>query len=194
MRKYNKIAFIENGKRIKKLYEFRELIIKYFENIELYGLEIIENEKAEAYRSEINKNIEEIKNIVSAAGLNNLYEIYIPIKGIKESINIIENIFTIISYLSYDRNEIERHKNILLDFIDRAIGVYENNKIKAFIRLFNPLFWIYCLVVKPIFYIISIVFNIDEDDFESSHIGKIMDLIIKILTLVSMIKEMFLFR
>jgi len=74
----------------------------------------------------------------------------------------------------------------VLDWIDRSIGVYENDKRRAFIRTFNPFFWLGLLVD----YIVAIPFSLlakagfNRTKIEDSFIGRIAKFVLYVVTLL----------
>lgn len=135
MRKYNKILFFENKRRIKKLDRFRELVANFYKNCE-YDRGLIENEEASRARTEINKEMVEIHDVVMAARLVPVLK-WIPpatIGGYSQNIDLILNVFHLWEYEIDEEN--------VFDYVERAIGVYEKNKRSSLLRLFNPFFYL----------------------------------------------------
>jgi len=149
---YKKISIWENRKRLKLLNEFRNLVITYFNNIESDLFNLRENQQAIEARRKINLLIDKVHFIIRSAGILPLMYYSPPpaVGGLAGNIDLIYNIFNLYRF------KIE--PQYLLDFIDRAIGIYENDKFNALLRTLNPLFWI-SLILD---YIVSLPFKFVE--------------------------------
>jgi len=181
---FNKRTIIGNIYCQRQLIEFRNSVIDYFNNCE-YGdyltRDFSENDKARCLRSTLNRNLLSIQDIVYYADVTS-HIIYTPppiVGGYVQNINLISNIFHLYQY------EIE--PKYLLDFIDRAIGVYKNDQIKSLLRTFNLFFWIGILLD----FIVSAPFKllgragISTKEIEESNLGKIAKLILYITSLAA---------
>ena len=129
MRHYTKILRWENAKRLSKLMEFRKLIIEYFNNHRNTNV-------ADVARSKINRYMNKVHSIVVQSGINPIYTWRAPpiAGGYSAKIDLIINIFNLDDYFTeYD---------LVLDLIDRSIGIYESNAKRARFRIFNPFFYI----------------------------------------------------
>ena len=169
---FKKITIWGNCKRVKLLVEFRSLVVNYFNNLKHsdYGLEVHENEKAKQVRREINMNLDKMYSIIISAGVNpTIY--YSPppaVGGFAGDIDLIHNIFRLHNFQIAPQG--------LLDYIERAIGIYENDKINALLRTVNPLFWIGLILD----YIASLPFKVigkigfNQKKIESSIMGRII--------------------
>jgi len=133
---YTKILPWENKRRLGRLAEFRALVIEYFNNssAERMGVERIEEPEAEEARVKINRMMDEVHDIILYAGVKPWIR-YIPppaVGGYIQNIDLVQNIFNL--------HRFQIAPNNLLDFVDRAIGIYENNSGPAFRRAINPFF------------------------------------------------------
>ena len=126
MRHYTKILVWENNRRLKKLIDFRKLVIVYFNNsrIEWIMDPRVEEEVAQEARSNINLSLNDVQSIILQTGIGRN----------SANINLIDNIFNL--------NEFQIDSRLVLDKIDRAIGVYQSIQKKACARAFNPLFYV----------------------------------------------------
>jgi hypothetical protein len=135
---YTRILPWENNKRIEKLAEFRGLVIEYFNNsrVEWMADERIEKPQAEQARIKINRMMDKIHETIMYAGINPSVRYTPPpaVGGYIQNVDLVQNIFNM--------HRFHIAPNNLLDFIDRAIGIYENNARAAFLRAINPLFYI----------------------------------------------------
>ena len=129
MRHYTKILVWENNKRLKKLKYFRELIIEYFNNH-------TNTVAANMARKKINRSMNLVHSIVLQSGTNPIYTWRAPptAGGYSAKIDLISNIFNLDDYFT--------EYELVLDLIDRSIGIYESNAKSALIRIFNPFFYV----------------------------------------------------
>ena len=138
MRYYTKILPWENSRRLHRLAEFRALVMQYFSNSYAYWRadERIEEPLAEEARVKINRIMDETHDIVLYSGVAPILRYTPPraIGGYIVDIDLIQNIFHLHRY--------EINANNLLDFVDQAIGIYENNTRPAIFRAINPLFYL----------------------------------------------------
>jgi len=168
---YNRIPIWENKKRLKLLYEYRELVVTYFNNVEFVrgypSAEPIENETAQGARVEINRVLGEVREALHSAGLRPVIRYTPPpmIGGDIQRIDITLNMFNL-RYYSISHNR-------LIDFVDIAIGRYGKDSKRAWIRTLNPFYWVGCVFD----YIAGLPFALldrigfDSDKAESSIIG-----------------------
>jgi len=183
MNYYKRIPIWENRKRVDFLVEFKKLVCDYFNNVSRadWSLNIIENETAKQTRSKINMKLHKAHFIVVAAGVNSSV-FYTPppaVGGLAGNIDVILNIFHLCFY-RIDSQE-------ALDIIDRAIGIYEDDKKNSLFRTFNPFFWL-GLVLD---YIVSLPFKIlgkiglNQEKIETSIVGKVIKGILYLITIVA---------
>lgn len=146
MRNFKKIPIWENRRRVQLLNEFKTEVAEYSLNMSTKHTleseavpsydENVEN-KIQTVRSSINKKSKEVNDIIIASNVS-VFVHYTPspaIGGMAINIDVIDNIFNLHNY------DIElRH---VIDITEQSIGVYERDKIRAWIRSFNPLFWFY---------------------------------------------------
>lgn len=170
MRPCKKITLWENRKRAKLLIDFRGLVVTYFDNLEhsRFGLGVRENEEARQVRSKINMSLHKIHSVIISAGVNPIIYYSPPpaVGGLTENIDLMHNIFNL--------HRFKIGPQELLDFMDRAIGIYENDRLNALLRTINPLFWLGLILD----YIVSLPFKVigkigfDQKKIESSIMGK----------------------
>lgn len=171
MKFYTKITVWENKRRLKKLSEFRDLVLRYFNNsrVEWMVDERIEEEEAQRARVEINRVMDEIHHIILYSGINPSLRYTPPpaLGGYIQNVDLIQNVFHI--------HRFEILPNNVLDFIDRAIGIYESNHGRALARTFNPLFYlgiVFDWVAElPFVFIGRLGFN--REKAESSIVGRL---------------------
>ena len=183
MRFYNKIPVWENSRRLKKLYEFRELILQYFNNSrsEWMADGRIEEDEARTARVAINRSMDEVHYIVLYSGISPSI-IWTPapaVGGYRQNIDLIQNIFNLQAF-RVDPNKI-------LDFLDRSIGIYESNRIPSLLRALNPFFYIGlvldALVETP--FIVIGKLGLNREKAEGSLIGRLIKGVLYLITVVA---------
>ncbi len=180
MKKYKRITIFQNTLRLMTLYEYRELIIKYFNNSRpTYNEGRNENDEAKNSRMKINLLSDEVYQIVNASEISSSV-IWSPppiIGGYIKNIDLINNIFYLDKY--------DLDPNTLLDIIDRSIGKYHRNKIPSIIRLFNPFFYIseIFIYIMELPFLFLAGFGFRREYLENSLIGKLTKLLVFLITL-----------
>ena len=138
MRYYKKILPRENNRRLSKLTSFRNDVVNYFNNCKFdrSEFEVNENEEARRTRIEINTALDEVHEIILAAGINPCltYQAAPMRGGFITDLDVIMNIFNISSH--------QITPNIITDQVERAIGIYTKNRRAALFRFFNPFFYL----------------------------------------------------
>ncbi|HOY64126.1 MAG TPA: hypothetical protein PK745_13220 [bacterium] len=171
MRRYDKTTFWENANRTKALNVFRSNVVDYF-NLDASG-EKREHARSHETRSTLNRQANNVKRIVSSADIS-LNIAYQPAfqNHILKNINIIDNLFVL------DRNALPH----VVDILDRAIGMYETDRLSSIWRTFNPLFWLGLLIDR----IMTITVKIfqpeyDSEKIEASKSGRIIKGVIQLV-------------
>lgn len=138
MRFYTRILVRENRRRLERLAEFRSLVLSYFEHSEAHWMaeERDERPDAQSARVGINRSMDEIHDIILLSGVRPAVQWSPPpmVGGYIQNVDLVHNMFNL------DRFQIPPSK--VLDFIDRAIGIYEANARPAFLRTINPFFYL----------------------------------------------------
>lgn len=183
MKFYTRILVWENKRRLDKLIKFRKLIIEYFRNsrAELVVAERIEEEAARAARVKINRVIDETHSIILHSGIIPTLRYTPPpeVGGYVQKIDVIQNIFNLGGF--------QIGANPLLDFIDRAIGIYESNHKSALLRTFNPLFYLGWVldVISDLPFIAIGKLGFNREKAESSVIGRLVKALFYLITVVA---------
>lgn len=183
MRDYKHILLWENLFRIKRLFSFRKLVIKYFQSTKYsWASESrIEDENAKKIRSKINQRIEIISSMVKASGVATTMSWSPPpaVGGYLRNIHLIQNIFNLGDYhISYDT---------VINNLDNAIGVYKSDLFWSIVRIINPFFYfnlLFTWISNVPFFVISKM-GYDREKAESSTLGKFIKSVIYILTAVA---------
>lgn len=189
MSNYKKIPIWENRKRLKLLIEFRNLMADYFNNIKIHEAGVRESSIAYSLRPKINLCLETVCSFVKSTGINSEISHYYDISdyirkevGSDVESDVLRNIF-----IMWDKFRL--NEDGLLDYIDRAIGIYKYDKLNAIFRTINPLFWIGLLLD----YIVSLPFKIigrigfNQKKIESSVAGRISKGILYFITVIAAI-------
>jgi hypothetical protein len=182
MRAFYKILPCENTRRINKLIHFRNLVATYYKNCE-YNLGLIENQKASQIRIEINKELVEIHDMVIAARLVPVLQ-WIPppaVGGYVQNVDLILNVFHLNDYQIDEKN--------VLDYVERAIGVYETNKRSSKVRLFNPFYYLGIIIDlianSPFVLLGKMGFN--REKAEASVLGRLLKVLFYLITVLGSI-------
>ena len=179
MRNYKRLFIWENINRTTDLIEFRNLIVQYFDNTQLSLSSVKENEEARKARRKINLVMQKTHNFILEAGVSPdiIYRHPPSIGGRSEVIDLVSDIFHLHNF--------GVSPELLLDCIERAIGVYQNDKIKSIFRTTNPFFWAYLILD----FIISIPFRLlglvgfDQIKAEESLVGRVLKFVFVLIIL-----------
>jgi hypothetical protein len=129
---YNKLTIIRNRHRARDLRIFRDLVETYFDRSEYVGEDMpVDWEGARAARSEVNRMLPRVIQIVHAAGLDSPDPDTTDPGGAVADIDVVRDIFNP-RFANGGEQEI-------LDVIDMALGVYEASRFGALARTVNPL-------------------------------------------------------
>ena len=178
MRRYTKILIWENQRRLNKLIEFRNLVIEYFNNIDVEWISDrrIESQAAQVARGKINRIMAEIHSIILHSGTVPVLTIDPPpaVGGYRANVDLIQNIFMLDKF--YIGEEVHREANDILDFVDRAIGIYESNHKSALVRMFNPFFYLGLVfdAISDLPFMAIGKLGFDRQKAEASAIGKLV--------------------
>lgn len=183
MENYNKIPIWENLNRITYLKKFRQLINDYFLGAQYDYTGVRLDSKAEKARPEINKMSLRVSKYILKAGISTEIT-HFPAPAIGGYVTRIDLIFNLFNLPDYDVLPIE-----VIDLIDKAIGVYEEDKLSAFFRSINPLFWLKKLLAKIAlapFSLLSLA-GFESEKIRKSLIGKLLSLLFQLVALIASI-------
>ena len=176
MNGYLDITFWENRRRLQKLREFREHVVTYFDAY----LSSQEN-REETARNSINFMLNEVQAIVYAANVHPVIE-HPPLRGVEgpsRNIDLLENIFRLHIFNT-------GHVRVI-DFLDRAIGVYDSYHIRSIWRTLNPLWWIWRIfswVARLPFALLGTA-GFNSTKAESSILGRLFKLVVLVISFVA---------
>ncbi len=127
---YDKLTILRNRSRIRDLRVFRELVERYFEQAEYVAEDLpVDWQGARAARSQINRMLPRVIQVVHAAGLDGPGHTA-DLRPLVADVTILRNIFGA-RYVDGTEQEV-------LDIIDMALGVYEAGRFNALVRTVNP--------------------------------------------------------
>jgi hypothetical protein len=127
---YDRLTILRNRSRVRDLRVFRELVERYFEQAQYVAEDLpVDWEGARAARSQINRLLPRVIQVVHAAGLDSPGHTA-DLRPLVEDVAILRNIFGA-RYVDGTEQEI-------LDLIDMALGVYEAGRFNALVRTVNP--------------------------------------------------------
>lgn len=183
MRYYKKILIWENKRRILKLEQFRSLIVEYFNNSHVYRRAEERNEEpsAQVARVKINRNMEEVHEIIIRSNIQPLILWSPPptVGGYTKHIYPIQNFFNL--------HRFDLGHNDILGFIDRSIGIYERNQSAAIIRTINPFFYMGLLIewIAELPFLAIDKLGLDRGKAESSILGRLVKGILYLITVIA---------
>lgn len=180
MTPYKKILIWENKRRLKRVYEFRALLLQYFHHSRAESIvnERIEKPEAQEARVKINRMIDEIHDILlySGAATSVRYTPPAAVGGYTQNIDLVQNVFHL------DRFQISPTN--LMDVIDRGIGIYETDRSAALLRTINPFFYLGVVldwIVRVPFLLLGRA-GFDQQKVEMSFVGRVIKGTIYIVT------------
>lgn len=179
---YKKRTIVGNTLCLRSLYQFREQLVRYFNNVEYDSLtDLRENSEARDSRTQINRTVNIVHAIILRSGVSTNLRYTPPamIGGYIQDIDLVANVFNLSRYMIEPNN--------LLDVVDRSIGQYENDRLGSLFRTINPFFWL----GRSIDFLVAIPFRlfskvgISTKNFEESSAGKISKLVLYVVTLAA---------
>ncbi len=171
MRHYTKILIGENKRRLNKLREFRSLMIRYFNNSRVgFGGGRVEESAAKEARREINRLKDEIHSIILNSGIDPGFSWTPPsaVGGDETRIDLIEDIFNL--------DQFDIGPNNLLACIDGAIEKYDSSHKSAFVRTFNPFFYLGRVLdaITDLPFIIIGILGFNRQKIKTSAVGRLV--------------------
>ncbi|MBW8003748.1 MAG: hypothetical protein FVQ80_17380 [Planctomycetes bacterium] len=176
---YKKMFVWEILRHIKILEEYRKLIEDYFSDIKYAGWMApgppTDGDLATKIRPEINKLMGAAESSAVMAGSDPVTVIY-PAPSIGGAIRHV-NVITGVFYLYQDIEVVSEQTTF--DVIDRAIGNYEREIWKSWIRTINPFFWLILLVggIASLPFLLLGQAGFNREKFETSGFGLLLKLI-----------------
>ena len=183
MKYYTKILIWENKRRLDKLNEFRNIVLQYFNNSRAEWMIAgrIEEDAAKEARLKINRIMDETHDIIVYSGINPSITWTPPpaVGGYVKNVDLIQNIFNI--------HQFQIGADTVLDFIDRAIGIYQSNQKSAIVRTLNPFFYIGLIfeAISELPFIAIGKLGFNRQKAESSIIGRLVKGILYLITVIA---------
>jgi hypothetical protein len=132
------MTILQNLESIRTLKKFKKYAERYFENVDYgsYGLTAVEKPTAKKIRSQLNLMLERTKRALSSVEVSpDICDASRPTAaGYEEGVYLVDNIFNL--------HQLKISPQTLLDYVERAIGVYGDDRFKSLVRTLNPLFWL----------------------------------------------------
>ena len=183
MNGYKDITFWENERRLEKLVKFHIYVVDYFNDShkDTFGIHLTEGEKARHSRRKINLMIDEVHKMIIAAGINCDVRWAPPpaVGGYARNVNVLMNLSNLYRF------DISPHDAV--DFIERAIGVYQSDRRKSVFRTFNPFWWMRRLLywfARTPFSLIEVA-GFDATRAESSTLGRFVKIILILIPVIA---------
>jgi hypothetical protein len=128
-----------NATRHRDLTSFGARAKEYYQNATITWPEkdLVENDRARSLRQSLNRDLAYIESLVSLAGVSDKVSVReAPMLGghVFQGVPLLSNMFNI--------HMLDQEPQSVFDFLDRAIGVLEHDRRAAWVRTFNPFFWI----------------------------------------------------
>lgn len=185
MSNHKEMTIFQNRQSVRTLVKFKKLIETYFANVDkgAFGLEITENILAKRTRSQLNLRLEKVKATLYSV------EIYPSIPDERRTfggeqsreIDLLDNLFRL--------HEYKVRPQILLDYLDRAVGVYNDDRTSAWMRTFNPFYWLRFLLDYtgrlPFFILGSL--GLDQAKWEGSPLGRFFKGSLRVAVLLALL-------
>jgi hypothetical protein len=179
------MTIFQNLERTRTLVKFKKLTEMYFANLDegAFGLEITESVIAKRTRSQLNLMLEKAKRALLAA------ETYPTApnerrKAVYETsgeVDLLENIF------SLKQQKVD--PQTLVDLVERAIGMYRDDRLSASLRTLNPLYWLSILInytARLPFFILGSL-GLDRDRLEGAALGKFLKGFFRVAVFVALL-------
>ena len=146
-------------------------MIRYFNNSRVgFGGGRVEESAAKEARREINRLRDEIHSIILNSGIDPSFSWTPPsaVGGDETEIDLIEDIF--------DLDQFDIGPNNVLGLIDRAIREYDSNRKSAFVRTFNPFFYLGRVLdaITDLPFIIIGILGFNREKIKASTIGRLV--------------------
>ena len=188
MNSYRNIPLWENVRRLEILGEFRNNVVRYFNNCGhpegAWMLDSpIENTEAVQARQRINSTVYQAQRIIEAAGMLQTITWTPPpaVGGYEQKIHMLFNLFEFTRFQIPSQNAV--------DLIERAIGVYQSDRRAALRRTLNPFWWLFrgLLWFARIPFVVLGAVGFDAARAEGSVFGKIFKFLLAISAVLTIL-------
>ena len=179
------MTIFQNLDRSRTLVKFKKLTETYFANVDqgAFGLEVKESIIAKRTRSQLNLGLEKVKRAFWCVDIHPrvAHARRHPLGEPSGEIDLLENLF-----------RLHQHRvssQILLDYVDRAIGVYKDDRSRAWMRTINPFYWLNllleCTARLPFFVLGSM--GLDRARMEASSLGRFFKGSLRVAALLALL-------
>ena len=140
---------------------------------------VIEEEPAKDAKFRMNRALHRVTTAIDAARLPSIviYTPPPPVGGYQQHVDLLRNLFSLHQFqIGQDR---------VIELIDRAIGIYEDDRWPAILRTINPLWWFW----KGLIFVSSAPFKLlrnagfDTVRIEDSFVGRLVRLAVMLVML-----------
>ena len=182
MDSYRDISIWENKRRLRALEQFHNDVLTYFLKKERKDVD----EAGKAHQR-INFAAIQALHIIRAAGINTAVT-YSPPPATGRSAQHVDLISNILLFAEFNVPESVLEVQ-LISFIEMALGVYQSDRTEAWVRTFNPFWW----MRRVILWVVRIPFvflgamGFDADRAEGSAFGKIFKLLLATSALLTIL-------
>jgi hypothetical protein len=168
--KYDKIPIWENKRRIKELTFWRDLWLTFASNRPLVSPKTGQPFSFEERRGELNRRIPAVREMVTLAEVHAVRDWMTVGKQTKTlRVDILEQFWYVERlWLSFQAPS---------DVVDEAIGKYQSDQRRSWIRTFNPFYWISRLIdwlISEAFNVVKI-FGGNPETARASQLGRVIN-------------------
>ena len=161
-------------------------MIRYFNNSRIgFGGGRVEGSAAKEARREINRFREKIHTIILNSEISPVFSWTPPaaVGGDETEIDLIEDIF--------DLDQFDIGPNNVLGCIDRAIEKYDSNRKSAFVRTFNPFFYLGVVLntISDLPFIVIGILGFNRQKIRASVVGRLVKGIIYLIIIIAAVLE-----
>ena len=180
---FKSFACWKNRRCAADLQQFRSDLENYIDQSSYHWMAeaVIEEEPAKDVRVKMNRALHCVVTAIDAAGLPRIV-VYTPdprIGGDQQLVDVLDNLFIL--------HQFRLPQGRVIELIDRAIGIYENDKWPAILRSINPLWWLW----KSLVFLSSGPFQLlsaagfDTASIENSFVGRMVRLVVMVVMVLA---------
>ena len=178
---FKSFTYWKNRRSTAELQQFRLDLEGYIDHSSYHWQadDVIEEEQAKVLKVRMNRALHRVINAIDHAGLTSIV-IYTPppsVGGYQQHVDLLDNIFIL--------HQFKIPQGRVIELIDRAIGIYEDDRWPALLRSINPIWWFWrglVLVSSGPFKLLSIA-GFDVANIENSFAGRLVRLVVMLVML-----------
>ena len=176
---FKSFAYWKNRQCAADLQQFRSDLESYIDQSS-YSWQadaVIEEAPAKDAKVRMNRALHRVTTAIDAAGLPRIV-IYTPppaVGGYQQHVDLLYNLFLL--------HQFQIPQGRVIELIDRAIGIYENDKWPTILRSINPLWWFWkglVFVSSGPFQLLSAA-GFDTASIENSSVGRLVRLAVMLV-------------